>query len=114
MFRALDKREYLQIIRDNFSYFSIKPLVVTPSSEPSHRDSSDEGSQPMFLCRINKNHLIMTKHSLLSRALHVAVENSEKDLNFQEIPGSYNLFISTILQIHIPCQCATVMNCVAI
>ena len=28
--RALDKWEYLMIIRDNFSYFSLKPYVVTP------------------------------------------------------------------------------------
>ena len=28
--RALDKREYLMIILDNFSYFSMKPYVVTP------------------------------------------------------------------------------------
>ena len=27
--RALDKRRYLTIIRDNFSYLSLKPLVVT-------------------------------------------------------------------------------------
>ena len=28
--RALDKREYLMIILDNFSYFSMKLYVVTP------------------------------------------------------------------------------------
>ena len=28
--RALDKRKYLIIIWDNFSYFSMKPYVVTP------------------------------------------------------------------------------------
>ena len=28
--RALDKRGYLMIIEDNFSYFSLKPYVVTP------------------------------------------------------------------------------------
>ena len=28
--RALDKSEYLMIIWDNFSYFSMKPYVVTP------------------------------------------------------------------------------------
>ena len=27
---GLDKREYLMIIQDNFSYFSIKPYVLTP------------------------------------------------------------------------------------
>ena len=30
MFRALDKREYLMMTDDNFSYFSLKPYVVTP------------------------------------------------------------------------------------
>ena len=28
--RALDKSGYLVIIEDNFSYFSLKPYVVTP------------------------------------------------------------------------------------
>ena len=28
--RALDKREFLKIIRDNFPYFSFKLFVVTP------------------------------------------------------------------------------------
>ena len=28
--RALDKRGYLMIIEDKFSYFSMKPYVVTP------------------------------------------------------------------------------------
>ena len=30
IYRALDKREFLVIIRDNFSYFSLKPYLVTP------------------------------------------------------------------------------------
>ena len=30
VFRALDRREYLMIIRDNFCKFCIKPYVVTP------------------------------------------------------------------------------------
>ena len=30
LIRALDKREYLVIIRDNFCYFCIKTYVVTP------------------------------------------------------------------------------------
>ena len=36
MLRALGKREYFMIIQDNFSYFSLKPYVVTPSSELPH------------------------------------------------------------------------------
>ena len=33
IYRALDEREYLVIIRDNFSYFSLKPYLVTPLDE---------------------------------------------------------------------------------
>ena len=58
------------IIRDNFSYFSKKPYVVIPHlnslnetvqikghiSEASQQDGSDEGSQHMVLCKINKNY----------------------------------------------------------
>ena len=54
--RALDKREYLMIIWVNFSYFSVKPYVVTPFLKLSQRDGSDEVSQHMFLTRINKNY----------------------------------------------------------
>ena len=42
--RTLDKREYLMI----FFLFLIKTICCGPSSEPSHQDSSDEGSQHMF------------------------------------------------------------------
>ena len=30
IYRALDKREYLMILWDDFSYFTTKPYVVTP------------------------------------------------------------------------------------
>lgn len=46
--RAPGKREYLMIIRDNFSYFSLKIYIVTP-----HRialSGSDEESQYMYFC----------------------------------------------------------------
>ena len=36
-------------------FFLIETICCDPSSEPSGQDSSDEGSQHMFLCRINKN-----------------------------------------------------------
>ena len=63
LYRALDKREYLEIIRDNFCHFYIKSCC-DPSSEPSQQDSSDEGSQHMVSMRNKKNcHQI-----LLSRA----------------------------------------------
>ena len=50
--RALDKKAYFMII------FLIchGNICCDPSSEPSCRDGSDEGSQHMFLCRINKNY----------------------------------------------------------
>ena len=54
MTRALDKREYLVIIRD-----TQKTYIADPSSEPSHaslRDSSDEGSQHMVSMRNKKNY----------------------------------------------------------
>ena len=57
------------ILRNSCSYISSKPYVV-PSSEPSFRDGSDEGSHHMVLCRINKKlSLIITEYSLLSGAL---------------------------------------------
>ena len=34
--RALDKREYLMIIRDNFLLILHKNICCDPSSEPSH------------------------------------------------------------------------------
>ena len=37
---------------------------MTPSSEPSHRDGSDEKSQHTFLCRTNKN-IIPNYHQIL-------------------------------------------------
>ena len=55
-FRALDETEYLMI---NFLIL-IKTICYDPSSEPSHRDDSDEVSQHMLLCRINKNHPLLS------------------------------------------------------
>ena len=52
IFRTVDKREYLMII----FLFLIKIICCDPSSEPSDQDGSDEGSQCMFLCRINENY----------------------------------------------------------
>ena len=39
------------IIEGNFSYFSLKPYVVTP-----HLNSSDEGLQEMFKHKTDKNY----------------------------------------------------------
>ena len=49
--RALDKREYLMII----FLISHRNHDVVPHLN-SCRDGSDEGSQHMFLCIINKNY----------------------------------------------------------
>ena len=39
-----------------FELFLIETICCDPSSESSHRDSSDEGTQHMVLWRINKNY----------------------------------------------------------
>ena len=39
-----------------FFLFLIETICCDPSSELSRRDGSDEGSQHMVLCRINKNY----------------------------------------------------------
>ena len=44
------------ITEGNFFLLVIKTMHCDPSSELFRQDSSDEGSQPMFLCRINKNY----------------------------------------------------------
>ena len=61
----LKLRSELQVVvvlDDNFSYFSLKPYVVTPylicliETIQMRQGGSDEGSQHMFLCRISKNY----------------------------------------------------------
>ena len=56
IFRALDKREYLMIIKDILLILH-KNICCDPSSEPSQQDGSDEGSQHMVLMRNNKKYL---------------------------------------------------------
>ena len=50
-----------------FSYFSTKPydetLHLNPSSKPSEQEGSDEGSQQMFLCKINKNYPLLSSNT---------------------------------------------------
>ena len=54
-----------------FFLFLIETIFCGPSSELSLQYNSDDGSQHMFLCRINeKSSLIITKYSLLSRTLN--------------------------------------------
>ena len=54
LYRALDKREYLVIIRDKFLLILRKNICCDLPSEPSQKDASDEGSQHMVSMR-NKN-----------------------------------------------------------
>ena len=60
-------REYLVIIEDSFCQFCIS---CDPSSEPSYRDHSDEGSQQMVSLRNNKNYSeelpLINYHQILS------------------------------------------------
>ena len=55
---SLDKREYLMITL----LFLIETICCDPSSEPSCRDSSDEGSQGIFLYRTK---IIPNYHQIL-------------------------------------------------
>ena len=55
-FRVLKSSRSEGVFDDNFSYILIKTICCDPSSEPSHQDGADEGSQYMFFCRINKNY----------------------------------------------------------
>ena len=43
------------VFDDNLFLFLIETICCDPSSELSCRNSSDEGSQHMFICRINEN-----------------------------------------------------------
>ena len=44
------------ITEEKFLLFLIEIICCDPSSEPCCRDGSDDGSQCMFLCRINQNY----------------------------------------------------------
>ena len=41
----------------------IEIIYCDPSSEQSHQDGSDEGSQLMFLCRINKDYPLLSSNT---------------------------------------------------
>ena len=61
------------IIRDNILLFLLKNICCDPSSEPSQRDGSDEGSQRMVLMRNKKNyHQILLLIWTSGLAWHVA------------------------------------------
>ena len=63
IFRALDKREYLVVIRENFCKFCIKTFVVTPHLMRGHNI--------WFHLEIRR---IINKYSLLSRTLCIINE----------------------------------------
>ena len=53
--RVVDKKKYLMIIRD-FLLVLHRNICCDPSSELSHRDSSDEGSKIMVSLRNKQNY----------------------------------------------------------
>ena len=63
IFRALDKRQNMMIIKDNLLILH-KNVCCDPSSEPSCQGGSDEGSQHMVSMRIRKiiNQLLSNIH----------------------------------------------------
>ena len=77
--RAVDKREYLVIIRDNFCQFCTKnlPVCCDPSSESSHRDGSDEASQHNMVSMRNLYKKLIPQILLLSRALLSAMTGNQ-------------------------------------
>ena len=54
-----------------FFLFLTETIYCDPSSESSHRDGLNEGSQHMFYAELTKLSLIISKYSLLSRVLTV-------------------------------------------
>ena len=55
--RAPDKRGYPGLFKDDFFLFLNKNISYDPSLKPSLRDSSNEGSQDMFLWGNKENYL---------------------------------------------------------
>ena len=54
--------------------FLIKTICCDPSSEPPRQDGSDEGSQHMFLCRINKKFPLLSPNTPSNRALKATAD----------------------------------------
>ena len=63
MFRAPDKREYWMIIRDNFSYFSSKPYVVTRHLNRLNETIQMRGHNIWFYAKSTK--IILNYHQIL-------------------------------------------------
>ena len=66
-----DKREYLMI-----------PVIFLIS----HQDGSDEGSQHMFLCRINKNYLLLSPNTPTNLELCNIVSSYIKEYSLDRFP----------------------------
>ena len=96
MLRALGKREYLMIIQDNFSYFSLKPYVVTPHLNCLIEMVQKRGHNIFFNQNLPKLSLIIAKYSLLSRALH-AEEKIERTVKRNTVDPLYkdNIYSQT-------------------
>ena len=62
----------LEGVFDDIFHVSHRNLCCDSSSELSHQDSSDEGSQHVFVQNKQKLSLIISKYSLLYRALVLA------------------------------------------
>ena len=58
------------IIEDNFSYFSLKPYIVTPHLNRLDKTVQMRGHNICFMWNKQKLSLIIIKYSILSRAKH--------------------------------------------
>ena len=72
-FRALDKKKYFLIIRDNIGELWLK-TCCDPSFELSRRDSSDEGLQHMVSLRNKKNYSKLSSNTLCYLELWTCIE----------------------------------------
>ena len=67
-FRALEKMEYLVISKDNFSYFSSKPYVVTPYLNRLNETVQMRGHNIWFRWEIRK--IILNTPSYLELSVY--------------------------------------------
>ena len=72
--RALDKRGYLMIIEDNYSYFSLKPYVMTPNLNCPDETVQMRGHNICFYADLTK--IIPNHHQILPffRALSICIK----------------------------------------
>ena len=91
--RALDKREYLVIIRDNFCQFCMITYVVTPYLNRLAETVQMRGhipSQHIVLMRNKKNYpSVIIKHSSYLELCHINIQQGEGQhaaINIHGIP----------------------------